>query len=129
MFYEATTADIRYLLCRTLDAQANLGEIKVIEVLDSRFRNRGEFAVQLSKDRSKIAIFTNPPYERQQAENFYVRVFDPSLNELWNADVELVYQDRNFIMDFEVSNAGDVFILGYFDRSPNLTFNNNASRL
>ncbi len=128
LFYESydRTADIRYLLCRTLDAEANLGEIKVIEVLDSRFRNRGEFAVQLSKDRSKIAIFTNPPYERQQAENFYVRVFDPSLNELWNADVELVYQDRNFgIMDFEVSNAGDVFILSYFDRSPNLTFSNN----
>ena len=128
LFYESydRTADIRYLLCRTLDAEANLGEIKVLEVLDSRFRNRGEFDVQLSKDRSKIAIFTNPPYERQKAENFYVRVFDPSLNELWNADVELVYQDRNFgIMDFEVSNAGDVFILSYFDRSPNLTFTNN----
>ena len=128
LFYESydRTADIRYLLCRTLDAEANLGEIKVLEVLDSRFRNRGEFDVQLSKDRSKIAIFTNPPYERQRAENFYVRVFDPSLNELWNADVELVYQDRNFgIMDFEVSNAGDVFILSYFDRSPNLTFTNN----
>jgi len=128
LFYESydRTADIRYLLCRTLDAEANLGEIKVLEVLDSRFRNRGEFDVQLSKDRSKIAIFTNPPYERQKAENFYVRVFDPSLIELWNADVELVYQDRNFgIMDFEVSNAGDVFILSHFDRSPNLTFTNN----
>ena len=128
LFYESydKAADVRYLLCRTLDAEANLGEIKVLEVLDSRFRNRGEFDVQLSKDRSKIAIFTNPPYERQKAENFYVRVFDPSLNELWNADVELVYQDRNFgIMDFEVSNAGDVFILSYFDRSPNLTFTNN----
>ena len=128
LFYESydRTADIRYLLCRTLDAEANLGDIQVLEVLDSRFRNRGEFDVQLSKDRSKIAIFTNPPYERQKSENFYVRVFDPSLNELWNADVELVYQDRNFgIMDFEVSNAGDVFILSYFDRSPNLTFTNN----
>src|SRR6056300_111172 len=128
LFYESydKVQDSRYLLCRTLDEDANLSEVKVLEVLDSRFRNRGEFDVQLSKDRSKIAIFTNPPYERQKAENFYVRVFDPSLKELWNADVELVYQDRNFgIMDFEVSNAGDVFILSYFDRSPNLTFTNN----
>src|SRR6056300_987535 len=128
LFYESydKVQDSRYLLCRTLDKDANLSEVKVLEVLGSRSRYRGEFDVQLSKDRSKIAIFTNPPYDRKSAENFYVRVFDPALEELWNADVELVYQDRNFgIMDFEVSNSGDVFILSYFDRSPNITFASN----
>jgi len=128
LFYESydKVQDTRYLLCRTLDETANLSEAKVLEVLDSRSRFRGEFDVQLSKDRSKIAIFTNPPYDRKSAENFYVRVFNPALEELWNADVELVYQDRNFgIMDFEVTNEGDVFILSYFDRSPNITFTNN----
>ena len=128
LFYESydKVQDSRYLLCRTLDKDANLSEVKVLEVLDSRSRYRGEFDVQLSKDRSKIAIFTNPPYDRKSAENFYVRVFDPALEELWNADVELVYKDRNFgIMDFEVSNSGDVFILSYFDRSPNITFTSN----
>ena len=128
LFYESydKVQDTRYLLCRTLDETANLSEPKVLEVLDSRSRFRGEFDVQLSKDRSKIAIFTNPPYDRKSAENFYVRVFNPALEELWNADVESVYQDRNFgIMDFEVTNDGDVFILSYFDRSPNITFTNN----
>ena len=128
LFYESydRQADQRYLLCRTLDSNATLSEVKVMEVLDSRRRARGDFDIQLSKDRSKIAIFTNPPYQRNSTENFYIRIFDSELEELWNADVELSYRDRNFgIMDFEVSNSGEVFILSYYDNSPNITMLNN----
>ena len=71
LFYESydRQVDQRYLLCRTLDSNATLSEVKVMEVLDSRRRARGDFDIQLSKDRSKIAIFTNPPYERNSTEN------------------------------------------------------------
>ena len=43
LFYESydRQADQRYLLCRTLDSNATLSEVKVMEVLDSRRRARG----------------------------------------------------------------------------------------
>ena len=43
LFYESydRQADQRYLLCRTLDSNATLSEVKVVEVLDSRRRARG----------------------------------------------------------------------------------------
>ena len=122
LFYESfdRQSDTRYLLCRTLDSEANLSAPKVVETLDSRRRTRGDFAIQLSRDRSKIAIFTNPPYDRTNTENFYIRIYDKDLMELWNSDVELEYRDREVrIMDFEVSNSGEVYILASHDENPN----------
>lgn len=122
VFYESydRQRDTRYLLCRTMDTLANLSEPVVVEQFDSRRRARGSFEVQLSKDRSKFAVFTNPPFQRNEAENFFIRIFNPALEEIWNADVALEYDDENvFIEDFEISNDGDVYILSYFDANPN----------
>ena len=127
MFYESydSQQDTRNLIVRTLDTTALLSDPKLMETLDSRRRSKGDFKVKLSQDRSKIAIFTNPPYERNSSENFYVRIYDKDLNELWNADIELTYRDRNFsIMDFDITNDGDVFILSVFDNNPNITMQN-----
>ena len=129
LFYESydRASDTRSLLCRTLDTNAVLSEPKLVETFDSRRRSQGGFAVKLSEDRTKIAIFTNPPYERKGSENFYVRVYNPNLEEQWNADVELTYRDRNFrILDFDITNTGDVYILSVFDNSP--TFSSQNSR-
>ena len=44
------------------------------------------------------------------------------MQEDWNADIELNYRDRNFnIIDFDLTNSGDVFILSVFDDNPNFT--------
>lgn len=124
LFYESydRQADTRNLLVRTLDTLANLSEPKLIETLDSRRRSQGDFAIKASQDRTKFAVFTNPPYERRGSENFYVRVYSSDLEEDWNADIQLNYRDRNFsILDFDLTNSGDVFILSVFDNSPNIT--------
>ncbi len=122
LFYESydRAQDVRKLLCRTLDTNANLSEPKLVETLDSRRRSRGGFTIELSQDRTKIAIFTNPPFERKGAETFYVRIYDAALVEEWNAEVELTYRDRNFsIMSFDVTNSGDVYVLSKYDENPN----------
>ena len=77
LFYESydRQADTRNLLVRTLDTLANLSEPKLIETIDTRRRSQGDFAIKASQDRSKFAVFTNPPYERRGSENFYVRVY------------------------------------------------------
>ena len=56
LFYESydRQADQRYLLCRTLDSNATLSEVKVMEVLDSRRRARGDFDIQLSKTARRL---------------------------------------------------------------------------
>ena len=123
LFYESydRQSDTRNLLVRTLDTLANLSAPKLIETLDSKRRSQGDFTIKASQDRSKFAVFTNPPYERFGSENFYVRVYSADLAEDWNADIELNVRDRNFnIIDFDLSNSGDVFILSAFDNSPNV---------
>ena len=123
LFYESydRQSDTRNLLVRTLDTLANLSAPKLIETLDSKRRSQGDFTIKASQDRTKFAVFTNPPYERFGSENFYVRVYSADLAEDWNADIELNVRDRNFnIIDFDLSNSGDVFILSAFDNSPNV---------
>lgn len=122
IFYESfdPQSDTRNLIVRTLDTLAQLSAPMLIETLDSRRRSQGEFSIRLSQDRSKFAVFTNPPFERRGSENFYIRVYDKALIEQWNADIELSYQDRNFnIVDFDLTNQGDVFVLSGYDRTPN----------
>ncbi|MEY2962968.1 MAG: hypothetical protein RL754_229 [Bacteroidota bacterium] len=122
LFFESydRQSDTKSLLCRTLDSNASMSEPKLVEQLDSRRRRQGDFSVQLSKDRSKIAVFTNPPFKRNGSEQFYIRIFDLELNELWNAAVELEYEDQQVVINgFEVSNDGDVYILCNYDENPN----------
>lgn len=124
LFYESydRQRDVRNLLVRTLDTLALLSEPRLVETMDSRRRSQGEFAIKLSEDKSKIAIFTNPPFKIRGSENFYVRIYNENLEEQWNADIELTYRDRNFrIMDFDVTNSGDVFILSVYDSNPNIS--------
>lgn len=127
LFYQSydPSQDERTLLVRTLDSLGNLSEPKVLERMESRRRGRGGFAVVFNRDRSKFGVFTNPPYERKQSENFYVRMYGRDLEELWNADIELKYRDDQYaIMDFEVSNDGSVYVLSYYDAHPNqIAFN------
>ena len=122
LFYESfdRQSGTRNLLVRTLDTLANLSEPVLIETLDSRRRSQGDFTIRASRDRTKFAVFTNPPFERKSNENFYVRVYDAQLSELWNADVELSYRDRNFhIGAFDLTNSGEVFMLCVYDYNPN----------
>ena len=81
LFYESydRQSDTRNLLVRTLDTLANLSAPKLIETLDSKRRSQGDFTIKASQDRSKFAVFTNPPYERFGSENFYIRVYDADL--------------------------------------------------
>ena len=71
LFYESydRQSDTRNLLVRTLDTLANLSAPKLIETLDSKRRSQGDFTIKASQDRTKFAVFTNPPYERFGSEN------------------------------------------------------------
>ena len=118
LFYESYNpqTDEKYLLVRTLDTLANLSEPKLIETFDSRRRYDGDFIIRASHDGSKFAVFTAPPDKRGGSENFYIRVYSQNIEELWNADIELTYADRNFnILVFDLTNSGDVFVLSAFD--------------
>lgn len=131
IFYESynNVEDTRTLLVRTLGSDAVMSEPKVLEQLESKRRSKGNFRVVFSKDKKTFGVFTNPPYERKSAENFYVRVFNLELEELWNADIELGYRDDEFIIrDFDISNAGDVYVLSSVDENPRALLPKNMGR-
>lgn len=53
------------------------------------------------------------PYEKNENEKFGFHVFDKELNSLWERKITLPYKDGLFLVkDYEVSNNGDVYLLG-----------------
>jgi len=90
--------------------EKNLAEMSFED--QSRY-NVGSFKHSLSLDSSKLLVAFELPFEKGQPEKFGFKVFDDNLEELWNYEIELPYNDDLFdFMSFEVSNEGKVYLLG-----------------
>ncbi len=85
-------------------------------------RNIGTFSYQLSRKRSKMLVVGYEPYKRGENEKFNLSVFDRDLNQVWDKQITIPYQDELFYIErFVVDDRGDVYVLGrrYFDRPKN----------
>ncbi|HXA01475.1 MAG TPA: hypothetical protein VNW99_05765 [Cytophagaceae bacterium] len=97
----------------------------VAEITSESRHNSGGFNYRISKDKSKIMIFYNLPYEKTEPEKFGFHVYDVDLNELWTKSISLPYSDGLFtISTYKVSDKGNVFLLGkiYEEKSKDVRF-------
>ena len=87
--------------------------VKLAEVETKNLYQEGGFRHDLSKDTSKILIYSMLPKKKRQPERFSLQVFDNQLNTLWNKEVQLPFNDEKFAVDeYKVDNDGNVYMLG-----------------
>ena len=93
---------------------------KIAEVDSKNKYKEGGFRSHVSKDTSKILIYSMLPKNKKQPERFFLQVFDESFTQLWSKEVTLPFDDDKFsIEEYQIDNEGNVYILGvvYEDQS------------
>ncbi len=87
--------------------------IKLAEVETKNAFQEGGFRHHLSKDDSKVLIYSVLPKQKKNPERFYLQVFDNQLNALWEKKVRLPFNDDRFsVEEYQVDNEGNVYMLG-----------------
>lgn len=95
--------------------------LRKIGEIDTRNKEReGSFNYHISRDSSKLLMYSQLPYKKKSPERFSLRVFDNTFNEIWSKEITLPYNDEVFSAEeYRVDNKGNVYLLGvvYSDRS------------
>jgi len=96
-----------------------LGEIDTRNKYIKGNRSRaGNFELVLSRDSSKVLIYHQLVYVKDEPENFTVWVFDDQLQELWTKNITLPYDVEVFEIDeYRVDKDGNVYLLGIMDQN------------
>jgi hypothetical protein len=86
---------------------------KLAEIGYESKRNIGGFNYVLSRDQSKILIFSDNPDKTAEQESYSLKVFDSNMNLLWEKEDKLPYNAGFFNAEqYYVNNAGDAYIIG-----------------
>jgi hypothetical protein len=105
--------DEKILLLQILDTNGDPKEIRVVERMDARTRNKGNFTISFSQNREKFVIFSSPDFSMRDVEKFSMAVYNLDLELLWAKDVELDILDRYFqLVRSDVTNEGAVYFMG-----------------
>lgn len=93
---------------------------KISEVPTRNIYQEGGFRSHISRDTSKVLIYSMLPKKKKQPERFSLQVFDQTFNALWEKEITLPFNDEKFsIEEYRVDNKGNVYLLGvvYEDKS------------
>lgn len=108
--------DKNTLFAQTIDKstlQLNDKRVEVGEISAKKRSNKGGFDYAISRDSSKLLIYSNLPFERRGTEKLSLNVYDTKLDLQWKKTVELPFPDKNFgIENYEVDKNGNVYLLG-----------------
>ncbi len=97
---------------KTLQLSAPVSIAK-IDFNGQKRRNDGVFEFRLSRDKSKLLIYSKLPFEKNEPEKFELLVLDKTMNPLWQKQITIPYKDQLFDLEsMRVSNDGEVHLLG-----------------
>ena len=92
---------------------------KISEVSTKNIYQEGGFRSHISKDTSKILIYSMLPKKKKEPEQFSLQVFDQDFNALWSKEITLPFNDKNFsVEEYRVDNQGNVYMLGIVYEDP-----------
>ncbi len=93
-----------------------VGEPRQIAAIDYTGHSRGNsgnYGFAVSTDSTKYLVFYNLPYDDDKNERFGFHVLDWEMNQLWEKQVELPYEEKLFEVErYKVDNAGNIHLLG-----------------
>ncbi len=105
-----------YLFIQDLDKKSlrlEKGVNKISEINSIGLTKTGDYGIKLSKDSSKILVFSDIPGKKNDSKKFGIQVFDARFNELWDKEIKLPYsQDQFFASEFDIDNQGNVYLMG-----------------
>ena len=105
-----------YLFAQTVNKATLRPSKKLTKLAEVDTKNRyqeGGFRHDLSKDTSKILLYSMLPKKKRQPERFSLQVFDNQLTPIWEKEVQLPFNDENFaVQEYKVDNEGNVYMLG-----------------
>ena len=86
---------------------------KIAETPSRDEYREGKFNFHVSKDSSKVLIYSQLPNQKKAAEQFSLQVFNNEFGEIWKKNIVLPYPDNRFaVTDYRVDNNGNVYLLG-----------------
>ena len=98
---------------RTLLSNNDIEKISEINFSGNKRRNSGDFNYEISRDSSKILIYSVLPYEKNESAKFKLLVLDNNLEKIWANNITLPYNDNLFkLEDYKISNKGNVYLVG-----------------
>jgi hypothetical protein len=104
-----------YLFAQRIDNQTLTLDkelIKISEQDDTNKERQDVFSHAISRDSSKIVIFTQQTGDKKQ-EEFTLAVFDSDFNDVWSKKAKLPYNRKSFdVEETQVDKNGNVYLLG-----------------
>ncbi len=98
---------------KTLFPEPDLRPIASIDYEGHTRYNSGTFDHTISRDSSKLLVFYNLPYEKKESERFGFHVLNRDMNQLWEKQITLDYQEELFDVErYRVDNQGNIHLLG-----------------
>ena len=92
--------------------------VEVSSISESAKRSSGTFETRLSNDSTKILIFANLPYEKNENEKFEFKVIDNHLQTVSTKALTLPQRDKDVtISNYRVDNEGNVYVMLSTDKS------------
>lgn len=86
--------------------------IKISEQDDTNRERQDVFNYAISRDSSKIVVFTRQANEKRQQE-FAMSIFDSDFSAIWSKNATLPFGKNNFSVDeYQVDKNGNVYLLG-----------------
>ncbi len=105
-----------YLFRQEISRRSLLPSRTLHMIAETEARNKereGTFDFFISRDSSKLLIYNQLPYKRNDPERFSLRVYDAAFELLWTKDIALPYPDNQFsVEEYRVDRAGNVYLLG-----------------
>lgn len=86
---------------------------KIAQINTGSWTKQGSFDLEISKDSSKVLVYGQLPYKKNEAERFTLNIFDNTFTPVWNREIILPYSDELLsLVDYQIDNNGNVYILG-----------------
>lgn len=96
---------------------------EITSIVAEKAMNSGNFIIKASSDGKSFVILSELPFVKETKEKFAVTVFDNSLKQLWNKEIELLYDSRRGpVNDPMLSNAGIVYVIKKVEGPKNADF-------
>lgn len=104
-----------YLFAQKINLKRLTPEKKIIKIGEIDTKNKikeGFFNFDISKDSSKVLVYSEPPYKKKNPEKFNLSVYDQEFQEVWSKEFVLPYTDKGFVVEeYRVDNQGNVYLL------------------
>jgi len=105
-----------YLFVQSISKKSlNLNK-KMTKIAETPARDEyreGKFNFHVSKDSSKVLIYSQLPNQKKSSERFSLQVFDNNFEQIWEKNISLPFPDNRFaVTDYRVDNKGNVYLLG-----------------